>query len=67
MNDEAVNDLTKGLNNIVRSARTIISNPKDSHYRLEDIIKVAQIQLKNLKQGKYRTKPSQRMYKLHLS
>ncbi len=63
MNDEAVNELVKALNNIVRNARTIIENPQDNHNRLEDIIKVAVLQLKNLKLGKYRTKATQRMAK----
>jgi hypothetical protein len=63
MDDKAVNDLAKGLENIVRNARTIIVNPEDNRNRLEDIINVAQLQLKNLKQGKYRTKATQRMRK----
>jgi hypothetical protein len=66
MDDKAVNDLAKGLDNIVRNARTIIVNPEDNHNRLEDIISVAQLQLKNLKLGKYRTKATQRMAKPRL-
>ena len=63
MDDKAVNDLTKGLENIVRSARTLIENPKDDHDKLDYIIEVAQNQLKNIKDGKYRTKATQRMKK----
>ena len=63
MDDEAVNDLAKGLENIVRNARAIVEKPEDNHHRLDDIIKAAQNQLKNLKQGKYRTKATQRMSK----
>jgi hypothetical protein len=67
MDDKAVNDLALGLENIVRNASAIIKNPEDSHYRLEDIIKAAQNQLKNLKSGKYRAKTSQRMHKPRLT
>lgn len=66
MDDKAVNDLAKGLENIVRNARTIIENPEDDHHRLEDIVEAAQNQLKNLKDGKYRTKATQRMHKPRL-
>lgn len=67
MDDEAVNDLAKGLDSIVRDARTIIENPTDNRNRLEDIILIAQLQLKNLKLGKYRTKATQRMAKPRLN
>jgi|GEM_PF-6915550 len=66
MDDAAVNELAKGLKNIVRNARTVIKNPKDSHHRLDEIINLAQNQLSNLKQGKYRTSATQKMHKPRL-
>lgn len=63
MDDEAVSKLTSGLKKIVRDARTIMENPDESHNRLENIVDLAQKQLENLKEGKYRTKATQRMRK----
>ena len=67
MDDSAVNDLAKGLETIVRNARTLVVNPEDDHHRLDEIIQAAQKQLENLKQGKYRTKSTQRMAKPRLT
>lgn len=63
MDDEAVSKLAYGLKEIVRHARTVMENPDDSHNRLEHIVELAQKQLENLKEGKYRTKATQRMRK----
>lgn len=63
MDDEAVSKLARGLKEIVRHARTIMENPDESHHRLESIVELAQKQLGNLKEGKYRARATQRMHK----
>lgn len=65
LSDDAVSRLTKSLAEIVRNARAVLENPTESHRRLEGIIQAAQKQLGNIKEGKYRTKPTQRMQKPH--
>jgi hypothetical protein len=63
LQDQQAVDLAQALRKIVRSAQTLIDNPKDSHYRLEDIVRLAQDQLKLLKQTKPAKLPTQRMRK----
>jgi hypothetical protein len=63
MDDERVNDLASGLRNIVRNAQAIIKDPEDNQHRLEDIVSVAKMQLKHIKDGSYKTKATQRMHK----